>query len=133
DLDRTITKYPFDTRRADQLLADAGYAKGGDGFYASPTDGKFSMEVMVSEGPRNVTEVEIATDGLRKVGFDARLRIVPRAQQTEPCVFANFATVMIGSWNDAVEPPLKRMRSSEIATDATKGRGNNYSGWNSPE
>jgi peptide/nickel transport system substrate-binding protein len=133
DLDRVLTKYPYDLRRAEQLLGEAGYTKGPDGFYASPTEGRFSMEVMVSEGPRNNTEVEIVADGFRKAGLDARLRIVPRAQQTEPFVFANFATIMIGSWNNAVEPPLKRMRSSEIATDATKGRGNNYSGWNSPE
>ena len=120
-------------RRADQLLNETGYTKATDGFYASPSEGRFSMEVMVAQGPRNEAEVEIVADGFRKAGLDARIRIVPRAQQTEPYVFANFATIMIGSWNDAVTPPLKRMRSSEIATAETRGRGNNYSGWNSPE
>jgi peptide/nickel transport system substrate-binding protein len=133
ELERVIAKYPYDLRRTEQLLGEVGYAKGGDGFYTSPGAGRFAMEVMVSQGPRNDTEVEIVADGLRRAGFDARIRIVPRAQQTEPFVFANFATVMIGSWNDAVEPPLKRIRSSEIATQETRGRGNNYSGWNSPE
>ncbi len=133
ELDRVITKYPYDLRHAEQLLSEVGYTKGSDGFYTSPTEGRFSMEVMVSQGPRNNTEVEIVADGLRKAGFDARIRIVPRAQQTEPFIFANFATVMIGSWNEAVNPPLKRIRSSEIATQETRGRGNNYSGWNSPE
>jgi peptide/nickel transport system substrate-binding protein len=133
ELERVIMKYPYDLRRAEQLLSEAGYTKGGDGLYTSPSEGRFSMEVMVSQGPRNDTEVVIVADGLRRAGFDSRIRIVPRAQQTEPFVFANFATVMIGSWNDAVEPPLKRMRSSEIATLETRGRGNNYSGWNSPE
>ncbi len=133
ELDRVITKYPYDLRRTEQLLGEVGYTKGSDGVYTSPTEGRFAMEVMVSQGPRNDTEVEIVADGFRRAGFDARIRIVPRAQQTEPFIFANFATVMIGSWNDAVEPPLKRMRSSEIATAETRGRGNNYSGWNSPE
>ena len=133
DLERVITKYPYDIRRTDQLLSEVGYAKGSDGLYTSPTEGRFSMELMVSQGPRNDIEVEIVADGFRKAGFDARLRIVPRAQQTEPFIFANFASVMIGSWNDAVIPPLKRMRSSEIATIETRGRGNNYSGWNSPQ
>jgi len=133
DLDKVLAKYPYDLRRTEQLMAEAGYRKDGDGFYTSPAEGRFSMEVMVSQGPRNDTEVEIVNDGFRKAAFDSRLRIVPRAQQTEPFVFANFATIMIGSWNDAATPPLKRMRSSEIATQETRGRGNNYSGWNSPE
>lgn len=132
-LERAITKYPFDLRRTGQLLGEVGYTKGSDGFYTSPSEGRFAMEVMVSQGPRNDTEVEIVADGLRKAGFDARIRIVPRAQQTEPFVFANFATAMIGSWNNAVAPPLSRMRSSEIATVETRGRGANYSGWNSRE
>src|SRR5207237_328633 len=110
DLDRVITKYPYDPRRAEQLLSEAGYAKGSDGFYASPSEGRFSMEVFVSQAPRNDREVEIVADGLRRVGFDARIRILPRAQQTEPWVFANFATVMIGSWNEAVDPPLRGIR-----------------------
>jgi peptide/nickel transport system substrate-binding protein len=133
ELERVITKYPYDVRRTEQLLGEVGYTKGSDGFYAHPSEGRFAMEVMVSQGPRNDTEVEIVADGLRRAGFDARIRIVPRAQQQEAFVFANFATVMIGSWNEAVNPPLKRMRSSEIATLETRGRGNNYSGWNSPE
>jgi peptide/nickel transport system substrate-binding protein len=116
ELERVIAKYPYDPRRTEQLMGEAGYRKDGDGLYAHPGEGRFSMEVMVSQGPRNDTEVVIVADGLRRVGFDSRIRIVPRAQQTEPFVFANFATVMIGSWNDAVEPPLKRIRSSEIAT-----------------
>jgi peptide/nickel transport system substrate-binding protein len=133
ELDRVLTKYAFDPRHTEQLMGEAGYTKGSDGFYTHPSEGRFSMEVMVSQGPRNDSEVEIVADGFRKVGFDARIRIVPRAQQTEPFIFANFATIMIGSWNNAAEPPLKRMRSSEIATQETRGRGNNYSGWNSPE
>jgi peptide/nickel transport system substrate-binding protein len=133
DLERVITKYPYDLSRTEQLLASAGYTKGADGFYTSPTDGRFSMEVMVSQSPRNDREVEIVADGLRRAGFDTRIRILPRAQQTEPWVFANYATMMIGSWNEAVTPPLRRIRSSELATVETRGRGNNYSGWYSPE
>ena len=42
-IERVITKYPYDPRRADQLLGEVGFAKAGDGVYASPgSDGSGS-------------------------------------------------------------------------------------------
>jgi peptide/nickel transport system substrate-binding protein len=132
-LDRAITKYSYDPRRADQLLAEGGYTKGADGIYASPSDGRFAMEVAVAQGPRNDTEVQVMADGLKRQGLDTSIRIIPRVQITDPYVLANFPGILIGSHNRAVIPPLTRFRISEIARPETRGRGNNYSGWTNPE
>jgi ABC-type transport system substrate-binding protein len=91
------------------------------------------MEVAVAQGGRNDTEVQIMADGLRKLGIDASIRIIPRAQITEPYVLANFPGVLVGSQNPASIPPLGRLRASEIASPATRGRGSNFSGWNNAE
>ncbi len=133
ELDRAITKYPYDPRRMEQLLNEVGYARGPDGIFTSPTDGRFAMEVAVAAGARNEPEVQIITDGYRRVGIDASIRIIPRPQVTEPYIFANFPGVLIGSHNAATVPPLARFRVSEIATPETRGRGSNYSGWQNAE
>jgi peptide/nickel transport system substrate-binding protein len=133
DLERAVTKYPYDPRRADQLLNEVGYVKGGDGIYVSPTDGRFAMEVSVAAGARNETEVVVISDGLKRQGIDASMRVVPRAQVTEPFIFANFPGVLIGSHNSATIPPVQRLRLSEIASPENRGRGANYSGWVNPE
>lgn len=128
-LDQAITKYPYDLRRADQLLTEAGYTKGSDGIHTSPTDGRFAMEVAVAQGARNDTEVAVVADGIKRAGIETSIRIIPRVQITEPWVLAHYPSVLIGSHNAAAQPPLNRMRVSEIATNESRGRGANYAGW----
>jgi peptide/nickel transport system substrate-binding protein len=132
-LDRMVVKYPHDLRRAEQLMNDAGYTKGTDGIFTSATDGRFALEVAVAQGARNDTEVAVAADGLKRAGIDSSIRIIPRAQITEPWVLAHFPGVLIGSHNRASQPPLDRMRVAELATAESRGRGANYSGWNNRE
>jgi len=132
-VDRGLTRYPYDPRRAEQLFNDAGFTRGADGFYVSPSEGRFNPEIAVAQGARNDTEVQIMVDGLRRVGIDASIRVIPRPQVTEPWVFAHFQSVLIGSHNRAFLPPLDRLRASEIARPETRGRGSNYSGFTHPE
>jgi len=126
-------RYPYDPRRAEQLVNKLGYTKAADGFFASPNEGKFNPEIAVAPGGRNDTEVQIIVDGLRRTGFDSTVRIIPRPQVTEPYVFANFQSVLIGSHNRAFVPIIERFRASEIARPETRGRGSNYSGYTTPE
>jgi peptide/nickel transport system substrate-binding protein len=133
DLERAVVKYPLDPRRAEQLLNEAGYFKASDGIFASQTDGRFVLEAMVAAGARNETEVAIVSDGLRRLGIDAGIKVVPRAQVTEPFVFAHFPGLLTGSHNAAIIPPVQRLRQSELATPENRGRGSNYSGWVHPE
>ena len=54
-VDRATAKYPFDPRRTEQILGELGYAKGSDGIYTSPSDGRFQMEVRgVSGGDESI-------------------------------------------------------------------------------
>src|SRR5438105_2660408 len=41
EIDRTVTKYPFDSRQTDQFMAEAGFAKDRDGFFASGSGDRF--------------------------------------------------------------------------------------------
>jgi len=128
EVDRLITKYPYDPVRAEQLLGELGFTKGPDSFYASATE-RFNPEIAVAQGGRNDTEVQIVVDGLRRVGVDSSVRIIPRPQVTEPYIFANFSAVLIGSANRAFVPAIERFRTSEIARPDTRGRGSNYAGY----
>ena len=114
-------------------MAEAGFSRGADGIYVSPSDGRFAFELAVAQGARNEPEVQIMADGLRRNGWDATIRVIPRAQITEPLVLANFPGILNGSHNAAFRPPLTRFRASEIARPETRFRGSNYSGWSHPD
>jgi len=43
DIDRAITRYPYDVRRAEQLMGEAEYARGADGWFTHATEGRFAQ------------------------------------------------------------------------------------------
>jgi peptide/nickel transport system substrate-binding protein len=130
---RVITPYPFDPPRAEQLMGEAGWAKAAEGFYAHPTAGRFTIEIAVGAGGRNDSEVAIMADGLRRVGYDATIKVIPRAQITDRQARSALPGILNGSHNRASDPPVDRLRASEIPTAENRWQGSNQSGWSSPE
>ncbi len=111
-------------------MNEAGYTRGGDDLYTSTNEGRFGREIAVTEG--NPTEGTVMLDGLRRVGIDANLRVIPRAQTAEPYVFAHFPGISTGMYSDATRPPLFRYLASELPRPETRAIGSNYSGFNRP-
>jgi len=123
-------KFPYDIQRAEQLMAEAGYRKDAEGLYAGPT-GRFSIEVAGTDS--NPTELTVFADVLRRAGYDTSLRIIPRAQTTEPLIFANFSGLFDGAVNSTYLPNVEHFRASSIARPETRFLGDNYAGFNDPE
>ncbi len=111
-------------------MAEAGYRKDLDGLFAGP-NGRFSIEVAATDS--NTTEATVEADVLRRSGFDTNLRIIPRAQATEPLVFANFSGLFNGAVNRTFLPNVEHFRAASIARAENRYLGDNYAGFNDPE
>jgi ABC-type transport system substrate-binding protein len=72
-------------------------------------------------------------DGLRRVGYDATIRVIPRAQITDRQMRVALPGILNGSHNRAFIPPVQRLRASEIPTAENRWQGGNQSGWSHPE
>jgi peptide/nickel transport system substrate-binding protein len=128
-IDRAIAKYPYDLRASERLMAEAGFTKGGDGFYTSPMEGRFTPVIM---GGEEQSEHPIMAGTWRQAGFDVREAILPRALARDPearSAFPSMATMATGS---AETNWMAVFTSAQIGTAPTRWRGSNRSGWSSP-
>jgi peptide/nickel transport system substrate-binding protein len=132
EADRVTTKYPYDLRRAEQLFNEAGFLRGPDGLYSSPTLGRFSLQIATTDA--NVTEATVQVDLLRQAHIDSSLRVIPRAESAnDPLAFHTYSGILNGMFNEAFLPPILRFRASAIPRPETRFMGSNFPGFNHPE
>lgn len=130
-VDRIIPRYQYDLRQAAELMAEAGFVRGPDGVYTSPSEGRFTTGVRgLSEG-QEAQETTIVVDYLRRAGVDATLDLLPSAfysvnrdekLSTYPALRTTYATLVDDFGMD-------KFVSSNIARAETSWRGTNRTGW----
>lgn len=128
----SLAKYPHDPRRAERLMEEAGYTKGGDGIFSRASDGPFVGEVRVTATQLAEAEVAIMADSWRRAGFDLRDVLVPPAQSRMGEVRAGFpALYAVGA--PVGESVLASFSTAALATAKNGWTGSNRSGWTNSE
>ena len=82
-VDQAIAKYPYDLRRAEQLMTEAGYRKGADGTYVSAAGVRFEGEDWIGFTAESELMQQITTSGWRSAGFDIRPRALSAIEQRD--------------------------------------------------
>jgi ABC-type transport system substrate-binding protein len=126
--ERAATKYPYDLRRVDQLMAELGFVKDPDGFYASPSEGRLAAELKTNAAPDNEKELAVVAAGYRSAGFEAQQSVLPVAQAQDPQVRATFPGMYVNS-TPALESTLLFLNEANIPRAENRWRGNNRGGW----
>jgi peptide/nickel transport system substrate-binding protein len=128
-IERMVTRYPFDLRRSEQLMADAGYRKGGDGFYASATDGKFSPDFRASAGQPDANAM---ANNWRTAGFDIQQSVQNPALGQDGEYRATFPA--LNHFNSFLgERGAYDFISREVARADNRWTGGNRGGWTDVE
>lgn len=127
-IDRVLTRYPHDPRRAQQLMEEAGYVKGADGFYAG-SEGRFAPEWRATAGGDSELQVGILADAVRRIGMDARPFLLPRpfdseTRHTFPAIF---------NWSTTGQPEdwVQTYTTAKVPNAENRWAGNNGGGWSS--
>ena len=131
DVNRTIQRYPFDPRRAEQLMADAGFTRGTDGFYANAS-GRFSPEVRNTDSAQNVAEMSIVAAGWRQLGIDAQEMVLPAAQAQDSRTRATYRSLQ-GTQVAADESVARIHTLANMPTPENRWQGSNRSFWTATE
>lgn len=131
-IERAIAKYPYDLRRTDQLMNEAGFAKGSDGVYAHPTQGRFSPDARVRPGADNARELAIMEEGWRRAGIDVIPRVLTPGEFADTEFKSKFpALFTTGTGSD--ERAVLIFRTSAIPRAENRFSGLNLAGWSNPE
>jgi peptide/nickel transport system substrate-binding protein len=128
-----VTKYPVDLQKSAQLVAEAGFTRGSDGIYTSPTGARLSAEIMTSAG--GATEMAAVASGWRQAGFEFHESATPAALAQDRRYRSTFSGVQI------ITSALGERGIISLASTSIPGPENNwrsvgsaatYAGYSSP-
>ena len=127
-----LNAYAYDKAKAEDLIKQAGYTKGSDGFYAK--DGKpLAITIVTNQGNKTrETFLQVAVEQYKQIGVKITPKLedftalVPKLTGGSPEVEA----VIIG-WQLSADPdPFTIWHSSNVASPTKAG--NNFVGYNNP-
>ena len=85
----------YDIDKANKLLDDAGYKKDGEGFRTTPSGKPIAFPIIVPNGWTDwIDAVQIATEGLRKIGVNASVATPEYEQWQKQILDGSFEAVM---------------------------------------
>ncbi len=124
---RDVTmRYRHDPRRAQQLLDEAGFARGADAFWVTPSGGRFTLEQWYLTASNNERESHILVDTLRRFGIDASSHVFG-TQRTS----SEDRVKTPGLFGGTKVAPIYHSR--DIARPENRWAGANRFGFSSPE
>lgn len=133
-VERVLTRYPYDLRRTQQLMGDAGFARAADGLYATGGQ-RLSPELRTIAGVQEEQEMAILENGWRTAGIDPKPYVLPVAQSQDGQILASFpalATATSGGV-EGTDTLLKKIAGINAPDPENRWRGSNLGGWAHPE
>ncbi len=100
DVERALTRYPYDPNRAGALLAEAGWRRPQPGAQAQAANAQgeaLNLELWTTGGGSSEQEGAIMVDNWRAVGINASLFMIPAARQRDQELRASFPSVNLTS------------------------------------
>ena len=131
--EKDLSAYNYDKAKAEELLKQAGFAKGADGIFAK--DGKpLAISIVTNQGNKTrETFLQVATEQYKQIG----VKITPKVEAFESLVpkltggSAEIEAVIIG-WSLSADPDSFTIWHSSNVASPTKA-GNNFVGYANPE
>jgi peptide/nickel transport system substrate-binding protein len=132
DVERAITRYPYDVRRTEQFMQEAGFSKGADSTFVSAAGERFNPQLMGLSTGLQQKELAIMTDTWQRAGIDIQPRVLPLAQMRDGQVRSTFPALYTAG-NGAEEKTLGQWSTSGIGSPENRWVGGNRGGWSNPE
>jgi peptide/nickel transport system substrate-binding protein len=129
---RGLPKYDYDLRKAQELLAEAGWNKGANGIYQNAAGQPLSVEIRtVVVAPEALQEILAEADQFIKAGVESPIFQVRQNDANRSELRAKAEGVFSNRLDDTPDA-LSRFHSSLIASEANRWLGQNVWGYSNP-
>ncbi len=125
-MEAAAAKYAYDIRRAEQLLNEAGWVRGTDGMVHNAAGTLLDLQMYGSPRDAGGNIPAAFVDFWKRVGIDAKVIQVSRAQHDDPQYRANFPGAQLQS-----KPPFQYhdLIRAELPTEQNRWNGRNVVSW----
>ncbi len=129
-LAQAVPTYPYDPRRTEQLMQEAGFTRGPDGVWVSPDPrfGRMSFETNVLASPDSDNEMHLMADTWRKLGYEVQ-EVSWSPAQGRDSEFRNRFPGLSTTSTPPGETALTEYRSDRVPTPQNRWRGSNRGAW----
>lgn len=128
----TVVRYPYDTRRAQQLLAEVGWRRGGDGPMVNAAGERVTLPLWTTQGGQWESELSITADQWRSIGLGVDEYVIPGAQSRDPVLRATFPGISSTPITFAFSSLTEQFYGQSCGTEATRWVGNNRGCYQNP-
>jgi len=132
-IEPVITKYPYDPRRAQELLEAMGLKRGEDGFYLGLDGQPFTLEITGLANPTWESEHAIVVEGYRKLGLNTVGRILHSALFGDGQARATFGAMHLTGAGGFERGLGQNLTSVGISRPENRWQGSNRGAWSNPE
>jgi peptide/nickel transport system substrate-binding protein len=131
-VDAAVTKYPFDPRRAEQMLAEAGWRRAADGILVNDRGQRFSVELRGSTRADAEALSGAVAGYLRQIGVETQILNLTERQNSAPEYRNHWPGLAFGSHNTQLEDWGDRFHTKNIPTEANGWVPLNVTAWRNP-
>jgi peptide/nickel transport system substrate-binding protein len=124
-IDSAISKYPFDPRRALQLLGEAGWTRAADGALRNAAGQLLDVEIIST--PSTQKNGVVIADYWKQVGVEVRFDNLTEPQRTDVQRRSNYPGVDVSAPTD-----YRAYTTGEISAADNQWRKLNQAGWSDP-
>jgi peptide/nickel transport system substrate-binding protein len=131
-IEPATTKYAYDPKQAESIMAQAGYTRGADGTWINPSGARLTLALTTTSSTQNEAELSILGSGWRQAGFDVSEAIFPVAQSQDRQARASFPGLFTYS-TPLGEKTLAAQTSTLTPRPENRWSGFNRGAWSNPE
>jgi peptide/nickel transport system substrate-binding protein len=132
-IDRAVVKYPYDPRRAEQLMGEAGFTRGPDGIFRSATGERFRTDLATFSSVRSDSERSVLAAIWRQAGFDVTEEANWPPAVSRDAQLRNTHPGLSRTGGNSGPQALTDHQSSRLPRPENRWSGSNRGGWSSLE